>query len=85
VAGVAGWLKLRLRNADAARLFLSYAVVVTLIHLPFVMNTRIRAPLIEPALAILAGLAFTVIAAPREISPSNKGGVDSVNAASRGR
>lgn len=57
-AGIAGWFKLRIRNADAARLILSYVVVVTVVHLPFVMNTRIQAPLIEPVLAILSGLAF---------------------------
>jgi len=35
---------------------------VTCMHLPFVMNTRIRAPLMEPALAILAGVALAPVA-----------------------
>jgi len=55
---IAGWNRLKARNRDAALLFAIYAVVVTIMHIPFVMSTRIRAPLIEPALVILAGLAF---------------------------
>ena len=57
---------------DAALLFAAYAVVVTAMHLPFVMNTRIRAPLIEPALVILAGLALGAIARPLGMSPGLK-------------
>jgi Dolichyl-phosphate-mannose-protein mannosyltransferase len=59
--GIAGWRKVRLRNPDAALLFAAYAAVVTTMHVPFVMSTRIRAPLIEPALAILAGFALAAI------------------------
>ena len=70
--GIAGWCRLRSRNPDAALLFAAYAVVVTAMHLPFVMNTRIRAPLIEPALVILAGLALGVIARPIGMSPGLK-------------
>ena len=72
LAGIAGWLKLRRSNPDAARLFLSYAVVITVMHLPFVMNTRIRAPLIEPALAILAGLGLAPFAAARAPKLENR-------------
>ena len=71
VVGVAGWCKLRLRNPDAALLFAAYAVVVTAMHLPFVMSTRIRAPLIEPALVILCGLALAAIAGPTWIRPKS--------------
>ena len=65
ILGVAGWCRLRSRNPDAALLFAAYAVVVTAMHLPFVMNTRIRAPLLEPALVILVGLALGAIAGPK--------------------
>jgi Dolichyl-phosphate-mannose-protein mannosyltransferase len=68
LAAILGWLELKSQNSNAARLFLSYAVIVTVMHLPFVMNTRIRTPLIEPMLAIFAGLAFTTITAPRRIN-----------------
>lgn len=57
--GLWGWRKCKQRNPNAARLFLIYAVVITCLHLPFVMSTRIRTPFVEPAIAILVGLAFT--------------------------
>jgi hypothetical protein len=60
--GIVGWCKVRLRNPHASLLFAVYALVVTTMHVPFVMSTRIRAPLIEPALAILGGLALAAIA-----------------------
>ena len=60
--GVAGVMKFRVRNRDTAILFAAYAIIVTCMHLPFVMNTRIRAPLMEPALAILAGVALAPVA-----------------------
>ena len=71
--GVAGWCRLRSHSPDAALLFAAYAVVVTAMHLPFVMSTRIRAPLVEPALVILAGLALGAIARPLGMSPGTKG------------
>lgn len=52
---VAGWLRLRRTNAKIARALLFYAIVVTLVHLPVVMNTRLRSPLLDPLLAALAG------------------------------
>ena len=58
VIGIVGWSKVRLRNPHAALLFVVYALVVTAMHLPFVMSTRIRAPLMEPALVILGGVAL---------------------------
>jgi len=70
--GTTGWLKVRLRNPSAALLFAVYAMVVTAMHVPFVMNTRIRAPLIEPALVILAGLALAPIAGPPKITPKSE-------------
>ena len=57
--GLWGWTKCRHRDPRAARLFVIYAIAITCLHLPFVMSTRIRTPFVEPALAILAGLAFT--------------------------
>jgi hypothetical protein len=62
--GIVGWRKVRLQNPDAALLFAVYALVVTAMHVPFVMSTRIRAPLIEPALVILGGVAVAAIAGP---------------------
>ena len=65
--GIYGWWELRARNQDAAWLFIIYVIVVTALHLPFVMNTRIRAPLVEPALCILIGCGFPSMAAKNSL------------------
>lgn len=70
--GIVGWRKVRSRNPNAALLFAVYALVVTVMHFPFVMSTRIRAPLIEPALVILGGSAFASIAGPPGIRPRSE-------------
>jgi hypothetical protein len=49
-----GWLGLYSGSRNAAALIAFYAVFVTSAHLPFVMNTRIRIPLIDPLLSVLA-------------------------------
>jgi len=58
--GLWGWRRCRQGNPSVARLFVIYAVVITCLHLPFVMSTRIRTPFVEPAIAILVGLAFAL-------------------------
>jgi hypothetical protein len=50
----AGWFRLRTRLPAAAHLFLFYCLMVTLLHAPFNMNTRLRVPLIDPLLPVLA-------------------------------
>jgi Dolichyl-phosphate-mannose-protein mannosyltransferase len=70
--GIVGWRKVRLRNPHAALLFAVYALVVTAMHVPFVMSTRIRAPLIEPALVILGGVALAAIAGPPGFRPKSE-------------
>lgn len=50
-----GWWILRRSRAGAALILLGYAVLTTILHTPFVMNSRIRAPLIDPMVAVLAG------------------------------
>jgi len=52
---VAGWLRLRISRPEVAYALLFYAVVVTALHLPLTMNTRLRSPLFDPLLASLAG------------------------------
>jgi hypothetical protein len=56
-----GWFQLRARNVQLARIFLFYAALVTAMHAPFVMNTRLRMPFIDPLLAVLAGLGAAVL------------------------
>jgi 4-amino-4-deoxy-L-arabinose transferase-like glycosyltransferase len=53
--GIAGWFKLRSLRLELARVFLFYAVLVTILHVPFNMNTRLRMPFIDPWLAVLGG------------------------------
>jgi 4-amino-4-deoxy-L-arabinose transferase-like glycosyltransferase len=55
---VVGWLQLRKQNPTVASLFLTYAVLVTTLHLPFVMNTRLRMPFLDAWIAVLAGAAM---------------------------
>jgi len=71
--GIAGWFKLRDAKPALAYISLYYAVVVTILHLPFNMNTRLRMPFIDPWLAVLAG-AGLLFAAERMGFPFTGGG-----------
>lgn len=53
--GIGGWFRLRARSPALAHLLLFYALLVTVLHLPFNMNTRLRIPFIDPLLVVLAG------------------------------
>jgi 4-amino-4-deoxy-L-arabinose transferase-like glycosyltransferase len=59
--GIAGWFLLRSRSPRVAKLFLFYAVLVTVMHFPFQMNTRYRMPLVDPLLAALGGAAVLAL------------------------
>lgn len=59
VLALVGWFGLNSRNPEAARILFFYAAIVTVMHLPFVMNTRLRMPLMDPVLAMLAGGGLT--------------------------
>ncbi|MGO8791384.1 MAG: ArnT family glycosyltransferase [Terriglobia bacterium] len=50
---IGGWLLLKGSNAAAARALLLYAALVTLLHVPFVMNTRLGAPFLAPLACVL--------------------------------
>jgi 4-amino-4-deoxy-L-arabinose transferase-like glycosyltransferase len=52
---VHAWFALRKTHPNLATTLLVYVVVTTILHFPFVMNTRLRVPLIDPLLCILAG------------------------------
>ncbi len=52
---VAGWLQLRQRRPGLLRICVFYAILVTVLHMPFAMNTRIGTPFIAPWVAMLAG------------------------------
>ncbi|HVB58248.1 MAG TPA: glycosyltransferase family 39 protein [Candidatus Acidoferrales bacterium] len=65
VLAIIGWVGLRTRNPTVAWLFLSYAVLVTIAHLPFAMNTRIRMPFIDPLVVVLAGVGWLILITER--------------------
>lgn len=54
-AALLGWFRLRRSAPRTAHLLLFYCVLATMLHLPFTMNTRLRVPLVDPLLCILAG------------------------------
>jgi 4-amino-4-deoxy-L-arabinose transferase-like glycosyltransferase len=54
-----GIVRLNEVRAGVASLFIVYAVGLTLLHLPFVMNTRLRIPLMEPLVVILGGIGWS--------------------------
>ena len=52
---ILGWFVLWRGWPRAANVLLAYAAIFTVLHLPLVMSTRIRFPLMDPLLAALAG------------------------------
>jgi hypothetical protein len=57
---VVGWFQLRTRNQNIAHVLVFYAILLTALHLPLTMNTRLRSPLFDPLLASLgAGSVVT--------------------------
>jgi 4-amino-4-deoxy-L-arabinose transferase-like glycosyltransferase len=54
-----GIVQLHKARSRLASLFMFYAVGFTLLHLPFVMNTRLRIPLMEPLIIVLAGVGWS--------------------------
>jgi hypothetical protein len=55
--GVAGWFRLFPSAPVLGRGLLLYAALLTALHLPFPMITRLRIPLMDPLITILAGAA----------------------------
>ena len=71
--GIAGWFKLLGAKPELAYIFLFYVILVTVLHIPFNMNTRLRMPFIDPMLAVLAG-AGLLLAAERMRFQFSRGG-----------
>lgn len=59
--GIMGWILLRSRWRALASLFLIYVALVTILHVPFNMNTRLRMPFVDPLLAIFASAGLVVL------------------------
>lgn len=71
VLAIFGWLLLRQRWPAAANILLAYAVIYTALHLPLVMSTRIRFPLMDPLVASLAGGVISDVFRQRFSLPAN--------------
>ncbi len=56
---IGGWFHLRKVRPCIASIFLVYLIAFTLLHLPLVMNTRLRIPLLGPLVVILSGIGWT--------------------------
>jgi hypothetical protein len=69
---VVGWFRLSTSQPGIARVVLFYAVLLTAIHLPLTMNTRLRSPLFDPLLASLSagGLLTLAVRSKAEIHKS---------------
>lgn len=52
---IVGLYHLRNTRPELGDWVILYLVGITLVHLPFVMNTRLRIPLVEPLIIVLAG------------------------------
>ncbi|MBI4543852.1 MAG: glycosyltransferase family 39 protein [Gemmatimonadetes bacterium] len=64
LAAAGGWALWHSKQT-AVRLLIIYAVLLTLVHLPFIMITRYRVPLIDPLLVTLAGGGVVALAQAR--------------------
>jgi len=67
---LAGWWRLKGERPEIAMVLLGYGLLATLAHTPFVMNSRIRAPLLDPLLAVLAGGGLAASARSRRARAS---------------
>ena len=56
---IAEWFRLRKAAPRTAYVLLFYCVAATMLHLPVTMNTRLRVPLVDPLLCVLAGGAIS--------------------------
>lgn len=71
MGAILGWLRIRKSNPRIAYLLLVYCLFATLLHLPFTMNTRLRVPLVDPVLCVLAGIALSpVLTGRKEMTPA---------------
>lgn len=53
--GIVGWFRARRSAPVLARAFFLYVVLLTALHLPFPMITRLRIPFMDPLITILGG------------------------------
>jgi len=74
VLGIAGWFRLRASKPHLAHIILFYAILVTILHVPFNMNTRLRMPFIDPWLAVLAAAGLLAAARRTRFASAGEAG-----------
>lgn len=60
-AAIGGLLRLRQRERRLTNVLLVYCLFATLLHLPVTMNTRLRSPLIDPLICVLAAVEISAL------------------------
>lgn len=68
-----GWKSLARVHRREARLLVAYALVITVVHLPFIMASRYRIPFISPVVILLAGAGLLDLYRrfrPSEVTPA---------------
>jgi hypothetical protein len=71
-----GWKRLRQQQPTTAGFLLTYAVLISLAHLPFIMTARHRISFAEPLLVILGGAGWTQLAKHRDWTGRSIRGTD---------
>lgn len=61
VLAVGGFMRLRRSERRISNALLLYCIAATLLHLPVTMNTRLRSPLIDPLICVLAAGELSVL------------------------
>ena len=64
LAGI-GWFSLVRVGSYTPWVLSAYAVLITILHLPLTMNTRLRSPLLDPLVAALAAVGVSAIKSGR--------------------
>jgi hypothetical protein len=64
---VVGWFCLCRTNSATAWLLLAFAVLITALHLPLTMNTRLRVPFFDPLIVALAAVGVSALKSGRAV------------------
>ena len=72
IAACFGLSRLGKARPHLALAILGYVLLITVLHTPFVMNSRIRAPLVDPLISLLAGGGLGLFWAPKHDGTINR-------------
>jgi hypothetical protein len=72
---ILAWPQVLRNQPRLAKILLAYAAIYTVLHLPLVMSTRIRFPLMDPLVATLAGGGLLSLATKKATAAKQQGTV----------